>query len=126
MKHAAFALLLLISATAQADEGRILITAPQVITTPGSYLLANELACTKFCIEIEASDVKLDLTGFTLRQAPGHSSSGVLFGVNTKNIEVTNGAITGFPVCGVHVSGTSQFGRNLRISNLRISDNVIF
>jgi hypothetical protein len=53
---------------AYAEEGRITISGPQVINAPGSYVLVNDVVGMFVGISIDASDVKLDLNGFTVRR----------------------------------------------------------
>jgi hypothetical protein len=95
-----FALLsaLMLSA-ALAHGGSIPITTPTVITTSGSYLLANDITSTNggFAIDIQANDVKLDLGGHTVTATIG---SGILLDylpgtvTGVTNIKVTGGRLT--------------------------------
>ena len=113
---------LLLAAPVCADEGRIDITGPTTISAPGSYILVNDVAATFTGIYIDSSNVKLDLNGFTVS---GGREDGITILPGHKNIEVTNGAITGFGRHGVFAPGKSATPRNIKLSNLRISDNVI-
>lgn len=76
------------------------------ITQPGSYYLTGNITgeVDKNAIRIEASDVTLDLNGFTIQGVPGAA-----FGIrdsNAANITVTNGSVRGF-VTGVSLNGPS-------------------
>lgn len=113
---------LLFSVTVCADEGRIDITGPTNITAPGSYILVNDMVAAFTGIYIDSSNVKLDLNGFTVS---GGREDGITILPGHVNIEVTNGAVTGFGRHGIFVPGKSATGRNLKFSNLRVSDNKI-
>jgi hypothetical protein len=88
---AAFSLLSVLSAQAAPTR----ITAPKIITVPGSYVLANDITGTSgiAAIEIQASDVTLNLNGHTIN-ASGH---GIIIDSNDIN---NNNA----PVANAHVS----------------------
>lgn len=116
---------LLFSAAVYADEGRIDVTGPMTISTPGSYILVNDVVATFSGIYIDSSNVKLDLNGFTISQTGANSGDGVAILPGHSNIEVTNGAITGFNRHGIFAPGKSATPRNIKISDLRISDNTI-
>jgi hypothetical protein len=116
---------LLLSISAYADEGKIDITGPTTITAPGSYILINDVVGTFGGIQIDSSNVKLDLNGFTVSHTSANIGDGISIYPGRKNIEVTNGAITGFTRHGIFVPGKSATPRNIKISDLRISDNVI-
>lgn len=116
---------LLLSTSALADEGKIDITGPTNISAPGSYILVNDVVGTFTGIYIDSSNVKLDLNGFTISHAGANLGDGVAILPGHKNIEITNGAITGHTRHGIFVPGKSSTPRNIKISNLRISDNAI-
>jgi hypothetical protein len=75
--------------------------APFVINKPGAYYLAaNRVMTTKGqavgAIQIDASDVTLDLNGYTLGYVDvDGSGSGIL--VNGSNVEIRNGSINTCP-----------------------------
>ena len=114
----------LLSAVAHADEGRIDITGPTTISAPGSYIVVKDIVATSSAIRIESSNVKLDLNGFTVSQTGANLADGIVIYPEHKNIEVTNGTITGFTRHGLFVPGESRQGRNIKLSNLRVSDNA--
>lgn len=114
----------LISAAAYADEGRIYITAPTTISAPGSYILVNDIVATFTGIYIDASNVKLDLNGFTVSHTGANLGDGIAILPGYNNVEVTNGAITGFTRHGIFVPGKSSTGRNIKLNRLRISDSA--
>jgi hypothetical protein len=111
---------------ASAKDGQIAITGATTITEPGSYVLVNDLVVDfSRGIHIAASNVKVDLNGFTvrLRLVATAFADGISIAPEIKNIEVTNGAITGFTRHGIFVPGAVPGSRNIRLSHLRISDN---
>jgi hypothetical protein len=76
-------------------------TAPFTITKPGSYYLTTNLVVgggggSTNGININASQVKLDLNGFTISStAPSATGIGILIGANLQNISIMNGFIQG-------------------------------
>jgi hypothetical protein len=113
------------SAVAYADEGRIAVTAPINISAPGSYILQNDIAGAFTTVYIEASNVKLDLNGFTVGHTGANMGDGISILGNVKNIEITNGTVSGATRHGIFVPGKSATARNIRIHNVRLSDNAI-
>src|SRR5688572_5446592 len=111
-----------LSAAAYADEGKIPVTGPINISAPGSYILVNDIAGSFTTVYIEASNVKLDLNGFTVGHTGGQLGDGISILGNVKNIEITNGTISGTTRHGIFVPGSSATARNIKLSNLRISD----
>lgn len=80
-------------------DGRIPIAAssiPVTIGAPGSYVLAGNIAVsTSNGITINASNVTLDLNGFTV-SSTATTGNGVSTGGSLSRIVVRNGTITGF------------------------------
>ena len=114
--------LFLSPAAVLADEGRIDVTGPMTISTPGSYILVNDISASFTGVFIDSSNVKLDLNGFTIS---GGNDDGITILPKHMNVEVTNGAVTRFSRHGVFVPGASPISRNIKISRLRISENKI-
>lgn len=79
-----------------------------VISAGGSYVLTGDLTvATGDGIQIVASNVTLDLNGFTLRSNAGSATgSGVFVGASNNNITIRNGRVVG----GTGFNGTSYFG----------------
>jgi hypothetical protein len=96
------------------------ISSSQVITVPGHYILANDIASASggFGIEIQASDVHLDLDGHTIN-APQGSGVGITFFPGTatspSNVRVTNGAIVAASY-GITIYGSYCIVRGLTIT----------
>jgi hypothetical protein len=107
--------------TTQAAPTRI--TAPQIITAPGSYLLANDITSTGegAAIEIQTSDVMLNLNGHTINASQG---AGILIDehdVNNNNAPVVNAhvsngqlVVAGYGVI-IYASSCSVNGLNITV-----------
>lgn len=80
------------------------------ITSPGSYYLAEDLAVPANMngIQVSASDVSIDLNGFTIRGEPG-SSNGVSILRTVDNIVIQNGVIRDMGLSAI-VSGSEGDG----------------
>lgn len=91
------------------------------ITAPGSYYLTGNLTGlhSRACIQIAASNVTLDLNGFTLVGAPS-SLAGVTTSGGLSNVAVRNGVVTGWDQDAVNLQGVST---NAVVENLRV-DNI--
>ena len=105
-------------------EPRIPIAAvPYTITEPGSYYLATNLVSTGHGIVVQASNVTLDLMGFTLT---GDRGSGV-YGIWLNG--ATNAALSDIVVRGGMVRGFEDglrldYAQNNRVEGLTISSNA--
>ena len=96
-------------------QPRIPISAPYNISLPGSYYLTTNIVVNfiqPVAISINASDVTLDLNGFTLSTTANYSAStgagGIELGSGLSDVTILNGHIRG----GVTYSGGtySEFG----------------
>jgi hypothetical protein len=115
LKHVTLPALVLMASigSPQAVTPPTRITAPQIITVPGSYVLANDITGTSggAAIEIQASDVTLNLNGHTITATQG---DGVIIdqfvGNNTNvtlvNAHVSNGQIVAGNI-GIIIFGSS-------------------
>jgi len=99
--------------TLQQVEPRTPISAAQTIATSGSYYLTNNISGT---IVITASDVALDLNGFTLSN--GNPNGVTISGTN--NVRIFNGTIKTPQAAGVGGAGVSR----AHVHDLRISGGV--
>ena len=88
-------------------------TFPVVISQPGSYQLIGNLTVPTAvpAIQIDASNVTLDLNGFTVQA--GTASGTLASGINAtntsqRNITVKNGVVHGFNGSGVNLSGSGH------------------
>ena len=92
-----------------------------VISSPGSYYLTGNITGVsgKYGIIIEASNVTLDLNGFTLSGVAG-SFDGILAASVVQNVHVKNGAVRGWGGAGVALANAD----NSRIEGIRSSNNT--
>jgi hypothetical protein len=96
-----------------------------VISKPGYYFLSGDRTMTdmsKNAIEIAASDVTLDLGGYTLRYSSVSGSGTGIHGLDVQNVEVRNGSVTDTPGAGIYLAASSIAGiDNLRVIDVRVS-----
>ena len=85
------------------------------ISTPGVYKL-NGNARIGYSIIITASNVELDLQGFTLSADP--LDVGVIIN-GSNNVTVRNGTITGFNLTGIVIKNSNE----VKLSHLSVLDN---
>jgi len=89
-----------------------------VISNPGSYYLTTNImgVSSEEGIDIVASDVTLDLNGFSLI-GPSTAYSGIAIYSTVTNVVVRNGIISGW---GTLYNGISCLGNNVDFENLTI------
>jgi hypothetical protein len=91
---------------------------PYTIKKPGTYTLDRNLSYSGAgdtnAITVTASNVVLDLNGYTLT---GTNTTIAIFGGGIKNVTVQNGTITGFSVGVDFDSGSQELLQNLTVSN---------
>lgn len=89
---------------------------PMVICNPGSYRLSGDLSVPANLdgVLITASDVSLDLNGFTISGPSVNVHTGVIAGSSTHRVTVSNGRVIGF-ANGVVLGGTSSIARQLTV-----------
>ena len=113
---------------AASDEVRIPISACGTVITSssgsGSYYLTSNLTCTGHGIKIYASNVTVDLNGFTLSGDRDSIDSGIyIYGYSTypvANVEIRNGTIRNFGN-GIHTS--TSYTSDIRIRDVRVLNN---
>jgi hypothetical protein len=90
-----------------------------LINAPGSYYLTTNIigVGSEYGIEITASDVTLDLNGFSMI-APPTASSGIIAFQGTTNIVIRNGTIDGWSSLN---EGIFSEANNITIQNMSIS-----
>ncbi|MGH6693288.1 MAG: right-handed parallel beta-helix repeat-containing protein [Gammaproteobacteria bacterium] len=81
---------------------------PLTITAPGSYYLTESLSFSGNAITITASDVTVDLMGFTMT---GDSDTGIAIGGASARVAVLNGSIRDF-------AQALQLGANARLARI--------
>lgn len=108
--------------TLEQIEPRIPITnLPWTVTAPGSYYVVTNLVGHPVLpdgIIVQASDVTIDLKGFTLQGGAG-GGSGISVPSAVKNLKVFNGVIRDWVSDGV----SAQNAENGRVADLRVSNN---
>ena len=91
---------------------------PFTISTSGTYVLSGNLtdAGPDIAITVEASNVVIDLKGFTLSALPttNNKSFGIFVRDTNEDFAIQNGEITGFNM-GLQLGGTVNVARNLKI-----------
>ena len=91
---------------------------PFTITKAGTYILDGNLTLSGtglYAITVDASDVVIDLNGFTLKNGTG-KNNGILTASAAMNVTIQHGTITGFSTA-VEVQGSEQLVQNLRLFN---------
>ena len=93
-------------------------TSMYAINDSGYYLLGGNRSTdgSVNVIEINATDVTLDLNGFVISQTASGSKSGIVV-TSTANVEIRNGSIVHAGLHGIW----AKSGKNLRVSNVRIA-----
>ncbi len=94
---------------------------PIVISSPGSYYLAEDIYAfhSQHGIEITASDVELDLNGFTIYGNTEVGSFDGIHGRDQENIVVRNGTVRDFFESGVELGNS----RNCRVEKVVARNN---
>ena len=104
---------------------------PAVISAPGRYCLTQDLSFPSargIAIDIQASEVTVDLQGYTLR-GPHYggvatiAESVAVMANNRNNITVRDGRIVGFGT-GVSIGGTSTLTAGHLVEKLHIDGNA--
>jgi hypothetical protein len=107
----------------QAGSMTTRITAPQIITLPGSYVLANDITGTGTgaAIEIQASDVTVNLNGHTITSS---QASGIIIdqfvGNNTGNATLVNAHVSNGRIVAAGL-GVGIFGSYCLANGLNIT-----
>ncbi|MEK6702849.1 MAG: right-handed parallel beta-helix repeat-containing protein, partial [Planctomycetota bacterium] len=94
------------------------------ITQPGSYYFTGHLTgtATDFGLQIAASDVTIDLNGFTFRGVPG-AISAIVTDSGRSNITIRNGTIANWPAAAIALT-TGGSGANSVIQDIRSISNA--
>lgn len=98
------------------------------IIKPGSYYLTGEIVGqpSKFGIEVAASNVTIDLRGYSMRATPGNGFSAIYtgFGAGLENVSVLNGHVEGW-IDGVDLTGVDG-GRVEGVHVAEAQNNAFF
>jgi hypothetical protein len=115
------------TAVAMAVDGVIEISGPTNITESGSYRLTQNISHTDSAIRIQVSNVSLDLNGFTISfVGTTNFADGIAVNPTVRNVEIKNGAITGFTRYGIFFpAGPNPLDNDAQaiMSDLRITQN---
>ena len=92
---------------------------PYTISNPGAYTLGQNLTiqANTNAIQINASNVSVDLGGYTLAETAGGTSEGITVSSGLSNVTIQNGAITGFALDVVFGSGSGHSLTNVQLLN---------
>ena len=92
----------------------VISSLPFTISTPGTYILSGNLNYTRSnaAITVEASNVVIDLKGFTL-SATNTNSIGISV-TDSEDFAIQNGEIAGFNM-GLQLGGVLNAARNLKV-----------
>ena len=90
---------------------------PLTITEPGSYYLTEEIDTPGGGITIVASDVTIDLKGFSLS---GGTNDGIFVSGPRENITVKNGVVRGWGLTGVNLASATSS----QVSHIRATSNL--
>ena len=110
---------------AYAADGAIEISNPTVITAPGSYVLINNITAVNSGLQINASDVTLNLNGFTISYGGFRTADGIVIDHAARNVEIRNGTVRGFSRHGIFALGIAG-ASDLRVINIRSVENGFF
>lgn len=96
-----------------------------MITQPGSYYLTGDVdvSTNRTAIYIAATDVTIDLNGFTLRGTPATQHGIRIIGEYNAPV-IRNGSITGFGLSGIDLGVGSV--RGARVENVRLVGNASY
>ncbi|MBX7208798.1 MAG: hypothetical protein K1X78_10830 [Verrucomicrobiaceae bacterium] len=81
-----------------------------IITAPGSYYLSGNVDVTKSNgIYVDASNVTLDLNGFSVRRTAGSGGGGIFVNGSQTHLAIRNGTVSGFNsgIAAVTATGAS-------------------
>jgi parallel beta-helix repeat protein len=104
------------------------VSCGQILGASGNYHLTGHLGpCLGHGVEITASDVNLDLAGFTISGVSGSSSCnqgspqhGILVNSFLPRVHISGGTVTGF------VDGIVLFAPNSRVTGMTLTGNCVF
>lgn len=98
-------------------------TAGVIISTSGAYYLAGNITvATGDGITINASNVTLDLNGFSISSSAAPAAGIGIAVTGTTNLVISNGSIDGGFIAGVAPPNGMQTPRNVRVQNLTVSN----
>jgi len=91
-------------------------TVPFAITQPGSYVVVGNLGGGAGGISVEASNVTIDLNGFTLTGSRSIPENSISVAAGCDNVMIRNGVLLQWGGDGVHAPGVTDLSlRNVRV-----------
>jgi hypothetical protein len=122
MKIQLFLILALVSMSSFSEYAKgsetVISSLPFTISTSGTYILSGNLtyAGPNVGISVEASNVIIDLKGFTISTSntTNTNSFGIFVTDSTEDFAIQNGEITGFNI-GLQLGGVLNAARNLKV-----------
>lgn len=78
------------------DSSKPIKELPFVISSSGNYKVVGNLSSTGEGIVVNASNVTIDLDGYTLQGAPGVNTNGIFINATSQNVKVKNGRLSGW------------------------------
>ena len=94
----------------------VITTLPFTITQPGAYVLGKNLtyAGTSNAITVDASNVLIDLKGFSIPFSGTTGMSGIVVSSSSSNVTIQNGAVFNFFI-NISLDGPEATIQNLRL-----------
>jgi hypothetical protein len=98
----------------------VISSVPFTITTSGTYILSGDLtyAGSNSAITVKASNVVIDLKGFTLFGSGPETNSIGIAALDTEDFAIRNGEINGFGT-GLSLGGELNVARNLTVTQCK-------
>jgi hypothetical protein len=95
---------------------------PAALTVSGSYRLTSDLTAPAGVdgISVTASNVTIDLNGFTIYSGGGGVADGISV-PSVRNVEIKNGTVIGFSRSGIFTNGTTH---HIRVIGVRAIANA--
>jgi hypothetical protein len=113
----------------QVEARTIIDSLPFTISQPGSYYLTSNLeftAASGDAITVNASNVTIDLNGFTLSSTAVVTGSGIFIGASVTGVAVTNGAIVGTTTVNPAIPSSSPGGFDFGVNGSALSSSCRF
>ena len=99
----------------------VISSLPYTISAPGIYLLSNNLAATGTDgIDVNASNVTIDLAGYTIAQTQAGNRTGINVFSGVSNVNIQNGSITGFYTGVFFSAGSEDTMTNVHVLNFTL------
>ena len=120
MKIQPFLIVALVSMSSFSEYAKgletVISSVPFTISTSGTYVLSGNLvyAASNSAITVKATNVVIDLKGFTLSASDPNAMAAVFVTKSTEDFAIQNGEINGFNI-GLSLNGVLNAARNLKV-----------